>query len=82
MANTRIMIWFAFAAILYLNYEAWIRDYQAPASTAAVTTTAGSAPASKSLADTVPTAPSTAAVPATTPSTAAAPGPSAGSPPP
>ena len=35
MANTRIMIWFAFAAILYLNYEAWIRDYQAPASTAA-----------------------------------------------
>ena len=73
MANTRIMIWFAFAAILYLNYEAWIRDYQAPASTAAVTTTAGSAPASKSLADTVPTASSTAAAPGATPSTAAAP---------
>ena len=82
MANTRIMLWFAFIAILYLNYEAWMRDYQAPASTAAVTMTAGSAAASKSLADTVPTAPSTAAVPATTPSTAAAPGPSAGSAPP
>jgi YidC/Oxa1 family membrane protein insertase len=73
MANTRIMIWFAFAAILYLNYEAWIRDYQAPASTAAVTMTGGSAAASKSLADTVPTASSTAAPPGASPSTAAAP---------
>jgi YidC/Oxa1 family membrane protein insertase len=73
MANTRIMIWFAFAAILYLNYEAWIRDYQAPASTAAVTMTPGSAPASKSLADTVPTASSTAAAPGATPSTPASP---------
>ena len=71
MANTRIMIWFAFFAILYLNYEAWMRDYQAPASTAAVTMTAGSAAAPKSLADTVPTAPSTAAAPGTTPSTPA-----------
>ncbi|HEY3851235.1 MAG TPA: membrane protein insertase YidC [Steroidobacteraceae bacterium] len=77
MANTRIMLWFAFAAILYLNYEAWIRDYQTPAPTAAVTMPAGSAAAPKSLADTVPTAPSTAAAPGTTPSTAAAP--SAGS---
>ena len=73
MANTRIMIWFAFAAILYLNYEAWIRDYQAPASAAAVTMTPGSAPASKSLADTVPTASSTAAAPGASPSTPASP---------
>ena len=78
MANTRIMLWFALVAILYLNYEAWIRDYQAPASTAAVTMPAGSAAAPKSLADTVPTAPSTAAAPATT-SSAAAPGMSGGS---
>ena len=32
MPNTRLMLWFAFAAILYLNYEAWMRDYQPPAS--------------------------------------------------
>ena len=36
MANTRLMLWFALAAILYLNYEAWMRDYREPASTAAV----------------------------------------------
>ena len=59
MANTRLMLWFAFAAILYLNYEAWMRDYQQPASAAAVTMPAGGASASKSLADTLPTAPST-----------------------
>ena len=57
MANTRLMLWFAFAAILYLNYEAWMRDYQQPASAAAVTMPAGGASASKSLADTLPTAP-------------------------
>ncbi len=73
MANTRIMLWFAFFAILYLNYEAWMRDYQAPAPTAAVATTAGSAAASKSLADTVPTASSTAAAPGASPSTPASP---------
>jgi len=58
MANTRIMLWFAFVAILYLNYEAWVRDYQGPAAAAAVPAPAGSASAPKSLADTVPTAPS------------------------
>ncbi|MGD0501411.1 MAG: membrane protein insertase YidC [Steroidobacteraceae bacterium] len=61
MANTRIMLWFAFVAILYLNYEAWVRDYQGPAAAAAVPAPAGSASAPKSLADTVPTAPSGAA---------------------
>ena len=29
MPNTRIMLWLALAAILYLNYEAWMKDYQA-----------------------------------------------------
>jgi YidC/Oxa1 family membrane protein insertase len=73
MANTRIMLWFAFAAILYLNYEAWMRDYQQPASAATVTMPAGGASASKSLADTLPTAPitpSTATPSTATPSTA------------
>jgi len=27
MPNTRVMLWIAFAAILFLNYEAWMRDY-------------------------------------------------------
>jgi YidC/Oxa1 family membrane protein insertase len=62
MANTRLMLWFAFAAILYLNYEAWMRDYKEPGPTAAVTTS--TTPASKSLADTVPTAPTSGAAPA------------------
>ncbi len=29
MANTRVMLWIALAAILFLNYEAWMRDYPA-----------------------------------------------------
>ena len=65
MANTRLMLWFAFAAILYLNYEAWMRDYQQPASAAAVTMPAGGVSASKSLADTLPTAPTTPITPGT-----------------
>ena len=73
MANTRVMLWFAFVAILYLNYDAWVRDYQAPAVSAALATPAGSASAPKSLADTVPTAPSTAAPQAQAASSAAAP---------
>ena len=80
MANTRLMLWFAFAAILYLNYEAWMRDYQQPASAAAVTMPAGGASASKSLADTLPTAPTPATPAAGTGSAPAAP--SAASPPP
>jgi YidC/Oxa1 family membrane protein insertase len=63
MANTRIMLWFAFFAILYLNYEAWMHDYREPASTVAASTAAGTGAAPKSLADSVPAAPTTAAAP-------------------
>ncbi len=82
MANTRIMLWFAFVAILYLNYEAWMRDYQQPAAPVAVTTTAGGASASKSLADTLPTAPPPTSATATPGAAAPASGtvPSAGAP--
>ncbi len=31
MPNIRVMLWVAFAALLYLNYEAWNHDYAAPA---------------------------------------------------
>ncbi len=30
MPNIRVMLWVAFAAILYLNYEAWNHDYALP----------------------------------------------------
>lgn len=65
MANTRMMLWFAFFAILYLNYEAWVRDYHEPESTAAAPAAAavGSTAATKTLADSVPTAASTAPAP-------------------
>ena len=52
MANTRIMLWFALAAILYLNYEAWVHDYQTPAPIADAG--AASAPAPSSLRNFVP----------------------------
>ncbi len=40
MPNTRVMLWVALAAILFLNYEAWMRDYPAPS----VADTSGAAP--------------------------------------
>jgi len=64
-----MMLWAALAAILFLNYEAWLKDYPAtsPESAAAVAANAGSA---NTLADSVPQAapgagaPVTAAAPA------------------
>jgi len=69
MPNIRMMLWAALAAILFLNYEAWLKDYPAtsPESAAAVAANAGSA---NTLADSVPQAapgagaPVTAAAPA------------------
>jgi YidC/Oxa1 family membrane protein insertase len=56
MPNTRVMLWVALAAILFLNYEAWMRDY--PASTPAATEAAGgrSAAGSNTLGDSLPQA--------------------------
>ncbi len=72
MANTRVMLWIALAAILFLNYEAWMRDYPAPTfggPTAAPVAGQGSA---NTLGDRVPgaaetpaAAPGTPAIPAT-----------------
>ncbi len=65
MPNTRVMLWVAFAAILYLNYEAWMHDYREPApstaaSTVASSPAAGAPAASNSLADSIPKAGSAA----------------------
>ena len=82
MPNTRIMLWVALAAILYVNYGTWMRDYpSASAGAAAVHTTATAPGGQSNFADTVPQAapPSTATaappvVPgATPPATPAAP---------
>lgn len=51
MPNTRVMLWAALAAILFLNYEAWVRDYPASAGTSqpALGSTAGSNKLGESL---------------------------------
>jgi YidC/Oxa1 family membrane protein insertase len=54
MPNTRVMLWVAFAAILYLNYEAWMHDYREPAVAAAAQSTAGAPRAPNALADSIP----------------------------
>lgn len=77
MPNTRVMLMVAFAAILYLNYEAWTRDYHEPVAGA----TSQSAPAAPGapnlLADSVPKAetanPGVAAPAPASPAGAAAP---------
>jgi YidC/Oxa1 family membrane protein insertase len=53
MPNTRAMLWLAFAAILFLNYEAWMRDYPASVQTQGPTGADVSANA-KGLRDSVP----------------------------
>src|SRR5262245_56779409 len=75
--NPRILLWVALAFVLYLNYEAWTRDYAPPPS---AVTAPGAATGAGSLGNSVPQAPATpqpeapaSAAPAATPSTAAAP---------
>ncbi|MGO9038678.1 MAG: membrane protein insertase YidC [Steroidobacteraceae bacterium] len=77
MPNTRVMLMVAFAAILYLNYEAWMRDYREPVAGASSQTASGAPGASNTLADSVPKA-ETATLSATAPTPAAP----AGAPPP
>lgn len=67
--NPRLYLWIAFALILWLNYEAWMKDYgPRPGSFATVSASASSTAASD-LANTVPQASvSAAAVSASAPS--------------
>jgi YidC/Oxa1 family membrane protein insertase len=79
MPNIRIMLWAALAAVLFLNYEAWMQDYPAssaarePAGTAS-TAAGGNAPGSR-LGEAVPqaAAPSAAGPAAAKAETAATP---------
>jgi YidC/Oxa1 family membrane protein insertase len=73
MPNIRLLLWGVLAAILFLNYQTWLHDYEQPAAVAAVQTGAGTAPAASapanSLADALPQAPSPAPTPAPSAST-------------
>ena len=63
MPNIRLMLWGVLAAILFLNYETWLHDYEPPVS--AVAPPAAGTPAASAantLGDTVPQA--TTAAPA------------------
>jgi YidC/Oxa1 family membrane protein insertase len=80
MPNTRILLWAALAAILYLNYEAWVHDYQAPTAASAGRPAAGAPGSSSTLGDSLPQAANTtpppqalAAPPAPAPTAAAEP---------
>src|SRR5580700_3193997 len=80
MPNTRVLLWAALAAILYLNYDAWMHDYQAPAAASTVGQS-GAAPSGKAgtLGDSVPQA-WNAAPPPNAPAPASAPAPAAATP--
>jgi YidC/Oxa1 family membrane protein insertase len=68
MPNTRVMLWVALAAILFLNYEAWMKDYPASTPAGSAPPTVGGAASSNSLGDSVPLANAPAAgAPATVP---------------
>ena len=61
MPNTRMLLWFALAAILYFNYEAWTHDYPAQGTPGAAAQSAAGAPGTAAtLGDSVPQAASTA----------------------
>jgi YidC/Oxa1 family membrane protein insertase len=66
-----MMLWIALAAVLYLNYEAWMHDYPAAADHGSLATSVTGAPAT--LSDSVPQAASTAAPPASSPAPTPAP---------
>ena len=74
MPNIRMLLWGAFAFLLYMNYQAWVRDYEAPTSVAIKSAAGTSGTASAvpdTLGDSVPQASSAAAGAAATPAPAA-----------
>jgi YidC/Oxa1 family membrane protein insertase len=77
MPNIRLLLWGAFAFLLYMNYQAWVHDYETPTPVIKGATGTGSTPsaAPDTLGDTVPQASSSAAsaVPAPATSSPAAP---------
>ena len=54
MVNQRLFLWLALGAILYLNYETWMRDYRPLAPPVAAGAVSTPRPVGGSLADSVP----------------------------
>ena len=70
MPNTRMLLWFALAAILYLNYETWMHDYPAAGAQSSLSQPVSGAPSNaSSLGDSVPQAASVAQPATTAPGT-------------
>ncbi len=66
MPNTRVLLWFALAAILFYGYQTWMHDYPPSGARDSAVQTSGGAPGTAAtLGDSVPQAASTAAPPAT-----------------
>jgi YidC/Oxa1 family membrane protein insertase len=70
-----MLLWFALAAVVYFNYEAWMHDYPASGTQVVAAQSAGtpSGGPAATLGDTLPQAPSTAPAAAPAPASAAAP---------
>ena len=64
MPNIRLMLWGVLAAILFLNYQTWLHDYESPGAAPAAQTSTGGAPTASApantLADALPQAASAA----------------------
>ena len=77
MPNIRMLLWGAFAFLLYMNYQAWVHDYEVPTTvtikgaTSASGTSGSPSAAPETLGDTVPQANSTTASAAPSPAPAA-----------
>jgi YidC/Oxa1 family membrane protein insertase len=70
MPNTRMLLWFALAAILYFCYETWMHDYPAAGTQNGLSQPVNGAPGSTgALGDSVPQAASTAQPVTTAPGT-------------
>src|ERR1700674_4793892 len=56
MPNIRLILWGVLAAILFLNYQTWLHDYEPPVGTVQTSAAPAGAPAS-TLGDAVPQPP-------------------------
>src|ERR1700688_624155 len=71
MPNIRLMLWGVLAAILFLNYQTWLHDYEPPVSAVAQPGAAPAGAPASTLGDSVPQP--TVTAPTAAPQTANAP---------
>jgi len=78
MDNPRLLLWFALAAVLFFNFQAWQHDFSPPAAPAESTVAAPVSPAGKPAASTLDDLPNVASAPAAKPTNASPATPAAG----